>query len=227
VRAAAAAFVALLALLPSAGRADAPWGSLEIGAGPYAPSIDSEFQGATPYQDVFGGAPGPMFRLHMGRAVWSRSGTLEIGVRTGFFAKSGHALDQNTGAPSPDKTSFYIVPTSLTLTYRADQLLERTGVPLVGYARVTLERYNWWSTKNGDWKQSGATNGYSGTLGAAFVLDVFDQDAARALENDVGIRHTNLYFDVTWDKVNDFGSDKSWDLSAKKLFWSAGLMFVY
>ncbi len=218
---------AAAALLLAAAPAWAHAGSLELGAGPYRPSIDSEFDGPTPYRDVFGGAPAPMFRLHIGRALWSGNGTVELGFRTGFSCKSGHAVQStDPSVKSADRSAFYVVPTSITLTYRTDQLPEK-GIPLLAYARTTLERYNWWVTKQSSWVSSGATNGFSGTLGLALVLDFIDPPAARDLENEVGIKHTSVYFDVTWGKVNDFGSKKSWDLSAAKLFWSGGLLFVF
>lgn len=207
------------------------WGSLELGAGPYVPSIDKEFSGATPYRDIFGGKPGPMFRIHLAKSIWSAAGSLEVGFRTGFWSKSGHALIAGTGSTagqsSGDRTTFNIIPTSLTLSYRADQIYENARVPLVPYARVALERYNWWVTKETKWVKKGATNGWSATAGVALVLDWLDPGSARDLDNETGVNHTALYFDVTKSKVNDFGSKKSWDLSEKKLFWSGGLLLVF
>jgi hypothetical protein len=226
-----AALAAALLLAAAATRAqtESPrWGSLELSAGPYIPRIDQEFSGSTPYRDIFGGSPGPMFRLHVAKALLTRAGSLEVGFRTGYFSKSGNAVNaadptQTTG----DRTTFNIVPTSLTLTYRADQLWERARVPLVPYARVALERYNWWVTKESRWTERGATNGWSATAGVALVLDFLDPAAARELDADFGINHTALTFDVTKSKVDDFGSKKSWDLSEQRLLWSAGLLFVF
>jgi hypothetical protein len=206
------------------------WGSLQLGGGPFVPRVDHEFSGATPYRDIFGGAPAPMWRLHVAKSIWSGSGSLEVGLRTGFWRKSGHAViatGPNQGQRSGDRTTFNIVPTSLTLTYRADQIYEYWRVPLVPYASVALERYNWWVTKESKWAKRGATNGWSATAGVALVLDWLDPGASRDLDNDVGVNHTALYFDVTKSRVNDFGSKKSWDLSEKKLLWSGGLLLVF
>jgi hypothetical protein len=225
--------VALLLAAPAvrAQHGTSRWGSVELGAGPYIPNIDTEFSSATPYRDVFGGAPAPMFRLHVAKSVWSGAGSLEVGIRTGFWRKSGHALvasGADAGQPSADRTAFNIIPTSLTLTYRADQLYERAYIPLVPYLRGTLERYNWWVTKEANWTEHGGTNGWSATAGMALILDFLDPGAARDLDNDSGVNHTALYFDVTRSKVDDFGSKKSWDLSEKnKLFWSGGLLLVF
>jgi len=207
------------------------WGSVELGAGPYVPNIDSEFSGQTPYRDVFGGKPSPMFRVHLAKSIFTRAGSLELGIRTGFWSKSGHAIiaggGPTAGQRSGDKTTFNIIPSSLTLTYRADQLWENVHIPVVPYGRVALERYNWWVTKDTKWGKRGATNGWSATAGVAFILDFLDPEAARDLDNEAGVNHTALYFDVTKSKVDDFGSKKSWNLTERKLAWSGGLMMIF
>ncbi len=226
------ALAAVVALAAPAARAQTDsgrWGSVELGAGPYVPNIDSEFSGQTPYRDVFGGKPSPMFRLHLAKSLWTGFGSVEVGIKTGFWSKSGHAVIAGTDPAqrSGDKTTFNIIPTSLTLTYRADQLWENVHVPIVPYGRVALERYNWWVTKDTKWGKRGATNGWSATAGVAFVLDFLDPDSARDLDNETGSNHTALYFDVTKSKVDDFGSKKSWILTEKKLAWSGGLLVIF
>ena len=47
---------------------------------------------AMTYRDIFGGSPAPMWRLHVAKSVWSGAGSLEIGIRTGFWSKAGHAI---------------------------------------------------------------------------------------------------------------------------------------
>jgi hypothetical protein len=204
------------------------WGSVELGGGPYVPGIDREFSGPTPYRDIFGGKPAPMWRLHVAKSVWSGAGSLEVGLRTGFWSKSGHAIiasGPSAGSRSGDRTTLNIVPSSLTLTYRADQIYENAGFPLVPYARVA--RYNWWVTKGSKWTKKGATNGWSASLGVALILDWLDPASARDLDNETGVSHTALYFDVTRSKVDDFGSKKSWDMTEKKLLWSGGLLVAF
>ncbi len=228
----AVAALSVLAMPPTARAQELvnKWGSVELGGGPYIPDVDDEFGVERgPYRRIFGGAPAPMFRLHVGKTIFqSRTlGALEVGFKTGFWSKGGRALDP-AGRPTGDRARFTIVPSSLTLTYRADFVYEQFRVPLVPYGRLTAERYNWWTSKEDKWTERGATNGWSGTVGVGLVIDWMDPDAARDLENETGIAHTILYFDVTKSKVDDFGSDESWDLSEKNsLFWSTGLMVVF
>jgi hypothetical protein len=228
--------LAALAALSGPARAESPrYGSFELGAGTYRPSIDSQsgLLAPLPYQDIFGTGRGWMFRVGVSRAIFTYPGALELGFRTGYFRASGHSrqVDPATGAitdlPSTDTTSFNAVPTSLTLTYRFDLLADRFGVPLAPYGRVALERYNWWVSGAGSSTKTGATNGYSFTGGIAFLLDFLDSGLARELDADTGINHTYLFVDVTKSSVKDFGSSKSWDLSDKKVSLAFGMMFVF
>ncbi len=228
---------AALALPASAQVASDKWGSFEIGAGTYRPDVDAEFGGQPgPYEQILGGR-GWMFRVGASKALLANElGTIEVGLRSGFFRKNGKGLIEQPGADgttaavrSGDDTSLSIVPTSATLTLRLDWLAERYRfVPLAFYGRAALERYNWWVTDgNGDWAEKGATNGWSVTAGAALLLDAFDPGLARDLDNDTGVNHTYLFFDVTHARVDDFGSSKSWDLSTDGLSLQGGLMLVF
>lgn len=208
-------------------------GSFELGAGNYTPDIDAEFAAPGPYEEMFGRGRGPLFRFGLSRALFTGFGSLEVGLATGYFRRSGEALI-NSGTPeapvwerSGDKTTFNVIPTSLTLTYRFDWLATRYPVPLAPYGRVSLERYNWWVSDAEGLVEKGATNGWSMTGGLAIYLNFFDRGLARELDADTGINHTFLYVDVTRSFVDDFGAKDSWDLSGKELMFSGGLLFAF
>ncbi|WP_242338509.1 MXAN_2562 family outer membrane beta-barrel protein [Anaeromyxobacter sp. SG66] len=232
--------LALAALaLPAAAQDRSPkWGSFEIGAGTYTPDLDSEFATRPgPYERILGGGSGWMFRLGASKAIFANDlGAIEVGLRTGYFQKNGKGLIEQANpdgtsvlVPSPDKTTLAIVPTSATVTLRLDWLAEHYRfVPLSFYGRAAFERYNWWVTGGtGDWSKKGATNGWSVTGGAALLLDAFDPGLARELDNDTGVNHTYLFFDVTRAQVDDFGSGKSWNLSTDGVSLQGGLMLVF
>jgi hypothetical protein len=239
-RACLACLAAALVAAPLAARAESPrFGSFELGAGSYRPSIDAGYlppstgtDPGPPYARVFGNGRGWLFRAGAAWALLTRPGALELGFRTGFFRASGSALqitnDVISTTPSADRTTFNVVPTSLTLTYRLDWFADRVGIPFAPYGRVALERYNWWITGgSGGISNKGGTNGYSFTGGIAFMLDFLDPGLAREMDEDTGINHTYLFLDVTKSKVNDFGSKTSWDLSDPKLAYGFGVMFVF
>ncbi|HEY6006125.1 MAG TPA: MXAN_2562 family outer membrane beta-barrel protein [Anaeromyxobacter sp.] len=227
----------LLSTGPATARGESPRiGSFELGAGPYRPSIDAQAGLAEPlpYQDVFGKDRQYMFRAGISRAIFTFPGALEVGFRTGYFRNSGHGYQKDgngnlTNIRSAETTTFNIVPTSLTLTYRFDLLADRVGIPFAPYGRVALERYNWWITgSSGAMGKKGATNGYSATAGLAFLLDFLDSGLARELDLDTGINHTYLFADVTKSWVKDFGSSTSWDLSdTKRVSFALGILFVF
>ncbi len=230
-RALLAALAALLASAVPATRALADgggvprFGAVELGVGQYYPNVDSEFTPPGAYQKIFGTQRGYLFRAGFAWTMYDRWGTLDLGLRTGYYRDSGHALLPD-GTPSGDKTSFNVIPTSPFVNYRLDKWA--SWFPLVPYGRLTLERYNWWITgTTSNWAKYGATNGWSMTGGAALMLDFFDPVLGRDLRKDTGIEHTWLFFDFTKSKVDDFGSSKSWDLSDKKVSWSTGLMFTF
>jgi hypothetical protein len=235
-RSACALVSAVLLVGPAAATAESPrLGSFELGAGQYRPSIDSQAGLATPlpYEQVFGDHRAWMFQVGVSRALLTYPGTLEVGIRSGYFRASGSAVKVDASGKagttaSPDPTTFNIVPTSLTLTYRFDLLADRWGIPFAPYGRVALERYNWWVTgSSGSMGKTGATNGYSATGGIAFLLDFLDSGLARELDADTGINHTYLFVDATKSWVKDFGSSKSWDLSDEKISLGFGILFVF
>jgi hypothetical protein len=227
--------VVLLAAAASAATAEPTssprWGSFELGAGPYTPNVDSEFSGAAPYNQVFGSGQRWMFRAGVGKSLYTGFGDLEVGLRTGFFRAAGRAVfldSNNVYQRSGDETSFNVIPTSLTLTYYFDYLAERyRWLPITLYGRGALERYNWWTNTTAGTSKHGATNGWSVTGGVALLLDSIDPGFARDLDNETGINHTYLFFDITHAKVDDFGSSKSFDLSPTKAAYAFGLLMVF
>jgi hypothetical protein len=237
-RLAAATLAALLAT--SARAADVPgqanrfsspiYGSFEFQFGQYLPNVDSEFKnGATPWKDAFGNSPDWLFQGGAGWAAYHGWGTLELGGRVGYFVKSGFGF-LVTGAQSGDQTKFHMIPTAATLTYRVDTLGPGGyTLPLAPYVRLALERYNWWVTDGaGHTTRSGATNGWSAAGGLALLLDLFDPDLARELDQETGINHTYLFAEARKTSVDDFGSSKSWILSDKASpTWAFGILFVF
>jgi hypothetical protein len=225
-----AAFALLTALATAARGAESPrWGSFELGAGTYLPDIDSEFPPSSgPYAATLGGR-GWMFRIGAAKAIFSHMpvGSLEVGLQSGYFQKKGEGLNPD-GSRSGDETALKMIPVSAVLTYRFDWLADRYRIPFAPYGRVGLERFHWWVTDgDGGRAESGATNGWSMTGGLAFLLDVVDSQLARELDNDTGVNHTYLFFEVTKRTVDDFGSSKSWDMSDANVGYSGGLLFVF
>jgi hypothetical protein len=213
-------------------------GSFQLQMGGYRPNIDAEFGGAaTPYRDIFGTGRNFMYRAQVAGSLYAGLGTLDLGFGIGWFQKTGKGIfgqGPQQGQPSGDDSALRILPLSLSLTYRFDAFVDK--VPFAPYARVSLERWQWWVTNGsggtaqvvGGPSGQGATNGWGAALGLCFLLDFLDPTLAREMDRDVGVNHTYLFLEATRTKVDDFGSKKSWDLSDEKTIgWSGGILFAF
>ena len=210
------------------------WGAFEFSLGAYKPNIDAEFGGGVhPWSTAFGDGRGLIFRADVSRSVFTKFGSLDVGIGAGYFQKSGKGLLAD-GTVSADSTTFKMIPLRVSLTYRFDVLAQRYGIPLSPYGRFSLDRYQWWvnngagKTANFNGKDgSGATMGYSLSGGVAFLLDFLDPGLAREMDRDTGINDTYLFVDFTKSFVSDLHSAKSWDLSDEKVTISGGILFVF
>jgi hypothetical protein len=224
--------------LPPLPRESPRWGSFQLQFSNYRPSIDREFSGGLrPYTSVFGGGRGLMSRVDVAKSLFTDAGTLEVGIGAGYTEKYGHgfvAAGPQAGQRAPEVTALRILPLRATLTYRFDYFAQLYRVPLVPFAGVSFDRYQWWVTNgSGSVAQAsghgghGGTNGYSYFGGLAFLLDFVDSDVAREMDRDLGINNTYLFAQVTKSTIDDFGSSKSWNLSDDHATFSGGILFVF
>ena len=226
--------VALAAAFPAA--AESPrWGSFELSFDTYRPNIDKELPSTRPFETAFGTRHNMMFRVDAAYTIFSQWGSLDVGLGAGYWQKGGKGRLPD-GTVSSDSTYMRIVPTRIHLTYRFDMLANRyRWMPLVPFARFSLERYNWWVSNgaghvanfNGR-GASGATNGYSFSGGLALDLGAIDPTLARDMDRSTGINHTYIFVEFTKSYIKDFGSSTSWNLSNDRAVQiSGGLLFVF
>lgn len=230
---------ALLAPLSAAGQvagqdagSSEKWGTFEFRLASFRPDIDSEFtDGRHPYADIFGTKRGWFPKILVSYTLLDRFVQVDVGAGTGWFRAKGKGWYQTPfdgSSVSPENTTFSIVPATLALTVRVDGVAERWPVPVEVYGRAALERYHWLVTDGtGGISEKGATNGWSVAGGAGFLLDFIDPDLARELDNDSGVNHTWLYFEVEKSRVDDFGSKTSWNLSDERLTLAGGIRMVF
>ncbi|MBS1120877.1 MAG: hypothetical protein H6Q90_3105 [Deltaproteobacteria bacterium] len=233
--------------------------------GPYTPDIDNQLginpmskQG--PYQAMFGNyfLDGKAHDAHVyqvlptldvDRIIWRGSGQLGIGGTLGYLQKTAYAYLANTSPDDPrrersatSKNTFRLIPFAATVTYRATQLDDLYGIPVVPYVRGGLSYYLWWlkgpsgslakvctdggmetSSCKGD-KAYGGTLGFQGSIGLSLRLERIDADAARSMRQS-GLNHAGFYGELTYAKVDGFGSDTK--LSVGDATWFAGVDFEF
>jgi hypothetical protein len=133
-----------------------------------------------------------------------------------------------------------MVPLTLTAVYRATQLDEVYGIPVVPYIRGGLAYYIWWMrSPNGEiakldgcegngesttCKARGGSLGLVGSVGLALRAESIDKNAALSMRES-GIQHAGFYIEGSLGWVDGFGSDKR--LALGDLTWFGGFNFEF
>jgi hypothetical protein len=223
-----------------------------VRAGPYIPGIDDQIgtknsQGKGPYQAMFGGYNiVPM--LDVDRVLWDRLGQLGAGISIGYLGKSAKAFQTTPIAGTTDifprapgdTNSFHLIPLALSAVYRFTYPDDEYGIPLIPYVRAGLGYYIWWVTApNGDFASvckdggmspcekdtaAGASLGFVGSIGLSLRAERIDAAAARSMRES-GIEHAGFYAELSYGKVDGFGS--STKLSVGDTTWFAGAEFEF
>ncbi|MSP90741.1 MAG: hypothetical protein EXR79_02865 [Myxococcales bacterium] len=218
---------------PSTARAASPQTmSLDLRVAKYLPQIDREFgktaggngTGKTPFADVLKSSDWQVSLALDWRVAHGVLGELGLGVAAGLWDQEGKARAL-AGGTTDDKTSLHVVPVTLDLVWRFDTLAERYRLFLIPYARLGVGAAVWW-VENGlgnvatfarpdgtSRRAEGMTGGLHATAGLRLLLDVFEPQAARGFDIEMGVNHSYLF--LQWQRLSltDFGSAKSIDLS--------------
>lgn len=229
-----------------------PRWSVGLKMGPYRPNIDAD-PGANGFYEKFFGPSGAAV-TGKGRKIradidfevyfWRRVGLLGVNFTGGFWTASAKTkicagerctpadLDKAVGT---DKTQLFLIPLALSLTYKFDYLFERYRVPIIPYVRAGLDSYVWrinsgstlaskevlGTTRNGH----GATFGFHVHPGIALKLDFLESRPIREARGDFNFHGFYLNFEWIYNRIDDFGSAKSWNLSDNSFLLGLSLDF--
>ena len=230
--------------------------AFEVRFGTYSPNIDSakEFQSLPaakrPYAAVFGdhcpnadgspctaGATHP--KLYFGlefdflpvRIPWV--GAIGIGLGWGFTNQSATSVftaGPNVGQASGETTSLTIMPMHASIVLRADEIMRRTGVPLVPYGKFGLSMDYWHASTDAGGEvfnksstvqigANGFTPGLHMAVGGMLSLNFVDQRASSRLDEATGVNHAYVFGEVYSDNVA-FGTNV---MQVGTMSWVAGL----
>ncbi len=189
--------------------------TLELRVGAYRP----EHLGSTLTQS-FGGDLGPMLALELGVHIVRIPYVGPIGILGGFgwaeWTGPAVALDAS-GAPiggNAGNTTLWALPLTLAAFLRVDVLARELSVPLVLVGKL--------GTDIGYWQASGGSSADGWSVGmrwavqAALELDWFDERASRRLDDDWGINHSEIFFELygssmgNWNGKLPIGTDLAW-----------------
>jgi hypothetical protein len=216
--------------------------ALEMRFGPYSPDIDDEFGGAArPHEKFFGDKRRLMTQVEIDYQIFKRFGSAAIGLSLGYFTEKAKAFLSETATStnptrSGDDTRLSLFPVALLAVYRADQLWQYMGIPLVPYGKIGLN-YTSWSIYDGNdevaeggasgfpGRGRGGTPGWQWSAGVSFALDIIDFNSARELDRETGVNHSYLFFEWAQYNVSGLGQDQR--LNVGDSTWVLGLTFEF
>jgi hypothetical protein len=231
--------ILLCALLAPSAALAAPRGTpitstLDLRFGTWTPSIDDEsaFEGQVgPYKQAFDGESMFYFEGIYGRELYRGFGSAGFTLGAGYGGVSGDAIAVD-GGPSPDGTSLRMIPLRVGGFYRFDVLQERFGVPFVLQLDAGLVDAIWWVSSDAgisdavvDGKRvigDGDTRGYYAGASIYLLLDALAPRMAVTFDANSGVNNSYLFATWTLNRVDDFGSSTSWDLSDETLLFGLG-----
>jgi len=213
---------------------------LELRVQQYIPSVDEQF-------DLPPGVEGPYeYNFYRGRRYavgfefdWQVFRIPYVGTLSPAFgflytkstAKARFA-DDPEGPRSDEDNSLTILPMYLAAVVRADVFWNEFGIPLAPYAKFGLGWAMWWANTGGETdvvdgvKGRGTSLGYQWALGAALLLDFFDEEAAGEMDNTIGVNHSYIFAEWYVSKLEGLG------VFSKQMYvgtnsWAAGLAFEF
>jgi hypothetical protein len=186
----------------------------------YPEKIDKELPGS-PIKDIGGDSLRYLPMLNFGLRI----PLLKDYIRWTFTAGAGYTRLSGTsikadGEKSADKSYMHLIPltgeTKLRPVY---------SFPVYPYASIGLDYYIWWIREHGSTAEEGGTFGFHGNFGLMISLNWLDPKSSRKLEKTSGISNTGLFVHYHIEKIDDFGKEKSMDLSCNR--FEFGIIFEF
>lgn len=188
--------------------------TLELRIGPYQPDL-AEFD------TFFSDDDGLLLSLELDVIGFRLKDILYLsgGGLIGWANYKGVAFD-SAGARTSEETELEIIPLSLLAVARVDALARKLGIPFILTGKLGYMWMNWSMQTGGTDRADGWSLGltYAGQI--ALDLDSLDRAQARVLDEEWGINHSFVFFEVFGFEA----SGDSFDLGG--LSWTAGLGFV-
>lgn len=156
-----------------------------------------------------------IYEMRFGRLINSM---VQLDAGLGFMYTSGSALGATTGRTSAQNYSFWILPISNSVTFRADWLENQILVPYIG---VGVD-YMYFKESVGSSSVSGWKFGYHVHGGVQILMEWFE-GATEFLEGE-GINDIYLTIEGRWNHINNFGSS---GLNVAGFSTMVGLLFEF
>jgi hypothetical protein len=194
--------------------------TLELRAGTYRPDLGAAFQNS------FGGDLGPYIGaeidVHIFRIPYV--GPLAIGASFGWAEWDGPATAVS-GTGNVGSTGLSLVNMNLLAVLRIDALARHLDIPFVFSAKVGPDFGYWQTGAGGRTQAEGWSIGLHWAAQAALELDFLEPRSARRLDDEWGINHSEIFFELFGSTMGQW-SDNQLPVGTN-LAWVAGLGFTF
>lgn len=192
---------------------------IEFRIGPYKPEMGDN----DAFRTFFGGDAGPLLALELDVIAYRIPDVLYacVGGGIGWMNFDGETRDE-AGQRTDEETSLEIVPLNLLAVVRIDALPRMLSVPLILTGKLGYQWSSWTTESGGREDESGFSIGLLWAVQLGLDLDTFEPAAARNMDEEWGINHSFLFFEL-------FGFEPSGDSLpiGNDLAWTAGLGFMF
>jgi len=194
--------------------------TLELRAGAYQPDLGASFA------ESFGGDLGPLIAIELAYHVFQIPyiGPITIGARAGWVEWNG-AATTSSGAANVGGTGLSLVPFAVLAGLRIDGLARHLHLPLILTPKFGLDAGYFQTGTSGYTQAEGWTVGLTWSAQAALELDFLEPRSARQLDEEWGINHSMIFFELFGSTMGMF-SDRHLPLGSS-LAWAAGLGFTF
>jgi hypothetical protein len=191
---------------------------LELRGGPYSPDMD----GMTAFDSYFSGDNGLLFGVELDVILYRLPDWLYLGAggRVDTAEYDGKTISDQAEKTS-EETSLRLWGLNMLAVARVDALARKLSVPLIVTGKLGYGWMHWATDTGGEDKHDGWSVGLAWGLQFAIDLDALDRAAARNLDEEWGINHSFLFFELSWFHPTDDS------LPIGDNSWAAGLGFVF
>ncbi|MFN7696526.1 MAG: MXAN_2562 family outer membrane beta-barrel protein [Deltaproteobacteria bacterium] len=194
--------------------------TIELRGGAYRPELGPSFAAS------FGGDLGPLIAIeldyHLVRVPYV--GPLQIGARVGWVEWNG-AATSSSGTSNVGGTGLSLVPITVLASLRIDALAHYLDFPLVLTPKLGLDFGYFQTGTSGFTQAEGWSVGLDWGAQLALQLDFLDRRSARRLDEEWGLNHAEIFFEIFGSTMGSFSS-RQLPLGSP-LTWTAGLGFTF
>ena len=166
---------------------------IELRGGPFQPDFDGPA-----FDRFFEGDIGPFLGVQLSYIAWRLPNIayLTVGGGFGWTNFSGRAVASVGGEEVSEETSLTLLPISAIASVRIDALARLLKIPFIFVGKAGFQWTNWDTDTGAQDDAAGWSLGptFAGQL--ALDLDLIDSAAARSMDEEWGINHSCVFFEI-------------------------------